>query len=593
MQRLGRPFEIAKHLLPYAWLVALAAALTFSAVSTDRRVRQVEEYPCCCDPFGYLQMAKDIRQGGSSGSGPSFTIESDHTRQLIQLMQSHQVPVPLWEHVVAPLAYHYFPRVDRVGVQYPPGAGLALALFPQDQALHGLARTAVAIFLVSGLLLLIFAALRKKWLSAGLAILSLIFGLDILAKIDNASFSINAMLAPLLLCALCLMAAFDVAARFRRSPLLTWGLTFLAGLLFGFAVMVRLPILLMMPGILVLLWNGDWRSWHKSAMPAFMLGALLGGALPLSIYQYRMTGAWYTTTYPSYDNTPPSLEYLAANFRYYFGPGKASRFFWGLPMVLIGCLGLFFWEWAGKGERRRAGFSSNSPPEQTRDKAIQSGDALRSPHGLPNGFLPKLTWTRLMLAASLVWWVTVVYNLTHSIAGHYYPVAATFGTVLLLGLGSFALDRRSPAAFVGGKFWTTLQYLGLALAFVPGLAAISYARSDYTPPADTRVPPRFSLPVDLADERAWIWADHLSGTIWYYTARPTHKLTPTNRETRELIYQFMKSRDEPHYLVADAPNAQPILEEIVKLGGQTTLRGEVEGYPYYLIEWLPSANRNR
>lgn len=588
MQRLSGPLARVRRSLPYIWLLALAAALSFSAVSADRRVRQVEEYPCCCDPFGYLQMAKDIRQGGSSGSGPSFTIESDHTRQLIQLMQSHQVPVPLWEHVVAPLAYHYFPRVDRVGVQYPPGVGLAFAVFPQDRALHGLGRTATTVFLVSGLLLLAFAALRKKWLSAGVVVLSLIFGLDILARIDNASFSINAMLTPLLLCALCLTMAFYVASRAKRSLLPAWCLTFLAGLLFGFAVMVRLPILLLMPGILLLLWNGDWRSWHRSAMPAFMLGALLGGALPLSIYQYRMTGAWYSTTYPSYDNTPPSLEYLAANVKYYFGPSKARVFFWALPIALIGCLGLFVLEYAGKAQRRRH-LGSDSSQDHEKGRSTQSGVNLGLPHTLQSVFLPRLTWARLALAAMLVLGITLAYNLTHSIAGHYYPVPATFGTVLLLGLGTFALERPAAVQSVSGKFWKTVQYVALAMLFVPALAAIVYSQASYVPPADARVPTPFSLPAELDDERAWIWADHLSGTIWYYAARPTHKLVPTNRETRELIYEFMKSHDEPHYLVADAPNAQPILEEIVKFGGKPQLHGDVEGYPYYLIEW-PAAS---
>lgn len=549
---------VIRRYVPYAWLLVLLTSLALSAVSADRRVRQVEEYPCCCDPFGYLQMAKDIRQGGSSRPGPRFTIESDQTRELIKLMQSHQVPVPLWDHVVAPLAYHYFPGVDRVGVQYPPGVGLALALFPQDQALHRLGHVTVGIFLSSGVLLIGFAAFHKKWLSAGLVVLALIFSLDILARIDNASFSINAMLAPLLLCGLCLLAAFYVVSGWQRSYLLAWCLTFLAGLLFGFAVMVRLPVLFMMPGILVLLWNGDWKQWHKSAMPAFMLGALLGGGLPLSIYQYRATGAWYQTTYPNFDNTPPSIEFIAANLNYFFGPGKARWFFWALPIAVLGAFGLFLWTRRGKPAI-----------------AIKYSSSL----------VAKLTWSRLAIAAVLVWGIPMAYHLTHSIAGHYYPIPATFGTVLLLGLGAFALEGGTAEPASSSRVRKMFQYLGLALALLPALAAIAYARYGYALPADTRVPPAFELPADLADERAWIWADHLSGTIWYYTARPAHKLTPTNRETRELIYDFMKSRGEPQYLVADAPNAQPLLEEIVKLGGQTILRGEVNGYPYYLIEW--------
>jgi len=77
------------NLLGYTWLLMLAATVVTSALIADRRARQIEEYPCCCDPFGYLQMAKDIREARQNGKQPNFTIETDQTRLLIQLMQSH------------------------------------------------------------------------------------------------------------------------------------------------------------------------------------------------------------------------------------------------------------------------------------------------------------------------------------------------------------------------------------------------------------------------------------------------------------------------------------------------------------------------
>jgi hypothetical protein len=46
--------EWGRRLLGYAWLCALAVALVFSAQTTDRYARQVEEFACFCDPFGYL-----------------------------------------------------------------------------------------------------------------------------------------------------------------------------------------------------------------------------------------------------------------------------------------------------------------------------------------------------------------------------------------------------------------------------------------------------------------------------------------------------------------------------------------------------------
>jgi hypothetical protein len=98
-------------------------------------------------------------------------------------------------------------------------------------------------------------------------------------------------------------------------------------------------------------------------------------------------------------------------------------------------------------------------------------------------------------------------------------------------------------------------------------------------------PKHFSLPGELADESAWVWACGLSGTFWYYAHKPAHKLTSTNVETRGLVFKFVQSRGEPQYVVNDDPSMQTVLDEIVQLGGTLEHRGEVDRYPYYLIHW--------
>ncbi len=551
--------KLVGRLLGYTWLCALGVALIFSALTTDRRARQVEEYPCCCDPFGYLQMAQDMRDAVASGRDPQFIIESPHTRLLIELMQSRHVPLAYWEDMVAPLAYHYFPRADHVGVQYPPGAGFMLALFPQDKALHGLDLLVIALFLASGLVMLVLAGAKRAWLAAGFLTLSLDLGLEILGEIDNASFSINAMLAPLLLSGLCLFTAFGVRTDSGKSLYLAWFLTFLAGLLFGVAVLTRLPVILLMPGLLVLLWPAKLRSWYKSAWSGFILGVLLGGVVPLSIHQSRLSGAWYLPTYPRYDATRPTLERFWPNVSYYFGPGKASTDNWALPVISIGCIGLFLLS------TRRA--ASHTPAT----------------------FLRRLNWGRLLMAALLIWGLSTAYFLTHQIAIHYYPMPATFGTVLLLALGAFSVeDHKYATSKDRGWLRRALQFVALALALAPGLIVIGRVWSNYVPASVERRPPRFSLPAELSDERAWIWANELSGTLWYYARKPAHKISSSNGETRALVYEFVISRGEPQYIVGADPGMKPVEDEIVQFGGTLELRGEVDGYSYFLIHWPPN-----
>jgi hypothetical protein len=531
-------------------------ALLASVLTTDRRARQVEENPSFCDPFGYLQTAQDIRHAAAAGMIPRFTVESTHARLLIDLMQSQHVSLPVWDEMVAPLACHYFPVADHVALQYSPGAGLMLAAFPEGKALHSLNRLVIVIFMAAGLVMLVVAAVKRLPLSAGFFILALILGLEILAQLDNASFSMNALLSPLLLSGLCLATVWALRTDTDRNFYLAWFLTLLAGLWFGFAILARAPVVLLLPGVLLLVWPGNLRSWYKSALVPFSLGVFFGGVLPIAVHQNVVAGAWYLPTYTHENSEPPTLACFWQNISFYFGPGKSSTVNWVLPVIFVGFVGLIIWS-----KRKTA-----SEPPAT--------------------FLPRLSWRRLSAAALLILGLSNAYFLTHPATVHYYPWPAIFGAVLLLSLGAFALERYSFAAIHdGGWLRRALLIFALALSLAPGLFVIGRVWSHYIPPSQERLPKQFSLPAELAEESAWVWACELSGTLWYYARKPAHKLTSTNPATRALVYKFVIARGEPQYLVSDDASMQAVAEEIVQLGGTLERRGEVDGYPYFLIHW--------
>lgn len=568
--------KLLGRLLGYGWLCALAAALAIAALNTDRQARQVAEYPCCCDPFGYLQMAQDIRQAAREGSCPKFTVESAHTRLLIDLMKSHQVPLALWDDMVGPLAYRYFPRSDEVSVRYPPGTGLMLALFPQDQALHSLDRLVVITFVAVGLLMLVVAALKRAWLSAGLFVLALQLGLEILGKIDNASFSINAMLAPLLLSGLCLFGALGWK-RANRFFYLSGFLFLLAGLLFGFAILVRLPVVFLLPGLVVLLWPALLRNWRRSGLWPFSLGVLISAVVPQAIHQSRLAGAWYLSTYTPEDTGRPRLHYFWSNFSSYFAQGRAGTGSWILLIILVGFVGLFLWL-----RNRATAHSAASGAESQRAKSFPE-----------IGFLPEVSWKRFLAAAGVTWGLPAAYFLTHQYVQPYYLAPSLFGAALVLGLGAVTIEvqKQATSKMDRQRARRALQFLALALALMPGLIAIQRAWSNYERPSSERRPPRFVLPPELADERAWIWADDMSGTLWYYARKPAHKINSTNKETRALVYEFVINRSEPQYLIGDDPAMKQVESEIAQLGGTLELRGEVDGRSYYLIRWPSNGRR--
>jgi hypothetical protein len=129
--------------------------------------------------------------------------------------------------------------------------------------------------------------------------------------------------------------------------------------------------------------------------------------------------------------------------------------------------------------------------------------------------------------------------------------------------------------------------VALALALLPGIATLVPAWLAYVRDAAPIARParHFVLPAELSAEHAWVWADLLSGTFWYYGNKPAFKIGFTVPDTRALVYGFVFERGESQYLVRDSATMQEIMQEISHMGGRLEPRGEVQGYPYFLIHW--------
>jgi hypothetical protein len=546
-----------KHLfaqsLRYVWLLLLGIALLVSAHSAYRRTLAVEEYPFGCDSFGYLQMAKEIRVAAARRELPRFSLDPPHTRLLIDFLRWREVPFSSWFAMVAPHAHHYFPRAGHVGVQYPPGTGLLLALFSEGEAVHGLNRVVIWLFIVAGALALIIAGRKQAWAAAGGVIFALEFGLEVLSRIGTSSFSINALLAPLLLSLLFLFAALRLSTA-AAKPRAAWMVSCLGGLFFGLAILVRLPTILLLPGLLLLLIPLTGRAHSTGLAIAFGLGVLLGGVLPLLIHQQRLAGAWYLPTYSELDNSSPSLVVLKTNAPFYLSNGPGSQGNWALFVALIGFAGLAMFR--GKGAKISWG----------------------------------LGWGRLAWSTLAFWGASTAYFLTHRITTDYYQIPATFGAVTLLMLGAFTIDSFAGQPENGRVVVRKGRLRRLALlllALAPGIVALASPWSSgpwtrFSPEAPIRT---LLVPAELTDKRTWIFADMLTGTLWYYAERPAYKITFATSATRALVYRFISARREPQYVIRDSPEMQPVLDEIMRMGGIPEERGKIDGYPYYLIHW--------
>jgi len=554
----GKPLKHRIRLaqaLVYAWLLVLSLTILVSAQSAYRQSLNTEEYAYACDSFGYLRMAKEIRQAAFRRELPQFKLESSQTRLLINFMRSQNVPLPDWEEVVAPHAHHYFPKSGSVGVQYPPGTGLTLAMYPEGKAVYGLNQTVVIGFLAVGVMAIVVAGYRRAWASVVLVVLPIHLGLSVLARIGALSVSINAVLIPVLLSVLLVLASVRFSSNNRnRSALLS---ALAAGALLGFATLIRLPTVFLVPGFLILLWPGSWRAAIRALPAMFCLSVFLIGILPVMINQQAVAGAWYLPTYASVDAALPTLHRLRQNVSYFFGEdGPAAQDNWALLYAIAGFTGFVI-----------ANYFRRNP---------ESSDHR------------SLSWKRLGLAALFVWLVPTVFFLMHWVTGAHYAIPGIFGAVALLGFGALAIEVTGHTDSIRFEKRNVLCWLAVALVVATGLATLNRAwsgRSQLPVPPQAIAHTPVVLPPELADDRAWIWADLLTGTLWYYDNKPAFKIQFTNPETRALIFKFVFDRGDRQYIIQDNERMVQFMNEIIQWGGTLEPQGKVDGQPYFLIRW--------
>src|SRR5215213_319658 len=540
------------RILVYLWIALLAVSFYISARTSYRQSLTTEEFAYACDSFGYLRMAKEIRNAYERGVWPHFELESPQTRLLINFMLQSNIPSTRWDEAIAPHAHHYAPQSGYVVAQYPPGTALVLSMFPQGEAIYRLNRLVVWVFIVIGLAALALAAWKRAWGSIGLAVLALTLGLMVMARLGALSFSMNAGLVPILLTSVFSLIALRFKTADRDGLSLLCGL--LAGMSLGLATMIRLPSFLLSAGFLVLLWPG-LRSFRIKSLPvAFALGVTIMGVIPVVINQHNIAGAWYLSTYATVDAAPPTLERLGPNLSYFLGDGPASIDNLALAAAFTGLVGFLM---------------------------------LYRPRDSEKFNRLGLTWKRFVLAVVLLWLIPICYFLTHRITGAHYMISSIFATAALIGFGALAIELTSAAA---SRFEPRriLSWVAVVLILWPGAVTLKHVWSErYSVPAPERSTTHapLLLPSELVDDKAWIWADLLTGSLWYYANKPAFKIQFTDEETRAKMFKFVYDRGERQYLIQDSEQMKTYIAEIERLGGKPELRGKVDGQLYYLIVW--------
>lgn len=250
------------------------------------------------DDICYLRQAHLFQQFGARG------LDTDIARNDDRYLQTKlkAIGFAAWEDPARAPCHTPMPTANKVVIQYPPGTGFVLALFPEGFQVIPLYVSATAIVFGFALLALFFARSTSSiLLTTGFG------GLAIYLMINPTKASYS--MAPTMV--VCALAGFLTARLLSSEPgRHRLACAVLIGLLLGLAVNFRLPNLFLAAGYSVFLLVSFLRVPKARTLleGASFAAAFLVGMAPTLIANAINAGSPFKTTYGSADVMPPDLS---------------------------------------------------------------------------------------------------------------------------------------------------------------------------------------------------------------------------------------------------------------------------------------------
>jgi hypothetical protein len=251
------------------------------------------------DDVCYLRQAHLFQRFGLGGFDTDISRDDDH----YLASKLKEIAFPTWNDPVTVPCHTSMPASAKRVIQYPPGTGLLLALFPQGHQVIPLYVAASVILF--GFALLGIAAAR----TAPSVVVAGAFGFLAIYLMINPSKASYSMAPTMAACAL----AGYLTARLLidTPPSRRTVMACLLGFVLGVSVNFRLPNLLLASGYMLFLLAAFLSSRKITAfMQGFGFGlAWLAGMAPTLISNAINAGSPLATTYGGQDVTPPGFSF--------------------------------------------------------------------------------------------------------------------------------------------------------------------------------------------------------------------------------------------------------------------------------------------
>jgi hypothetical protein len=250
------------------------------------------------DDVCYLRQAHLFQRFGLGGLDTNISRDDDHYLSA----KLKEIGYPTWSDPATAPCHTSMPAAKKLVMQYPPGTGFVLALFPQGFQV-------VPLYVLATVIVFGFALLGISYArSTSSILLTAAFGclaIYLMINPTKASYS----MAPTMVS--CVLAGFLTARLFAaglwRDRVL---LAALVGFLIGLAVNFRLPNLFLSSGyFLFFLVAFLMRPKIETFLQGALFGAgLLAGVAPTLVANAINAGSPFSTTYGGADIAPPELN---------------------------------------------------------------------------------------------------------------------------------------------------------------------------------------------------------------------------------------------------------------------------------------------
>jgi hypothetical protein len=250
------------------------------------------------DDICYLRQAHLFQRFGLDGLDTNIVRDEDHYLS----SKLKEIGFAAWNDPAAAPCHSVMTATQKRVMQYPPGTGFVMAMFPAGFQL-------IPLYVLAGVCIFGFAGLAISYARSQSAILlTTAFGLLAIYLMINPTKASYSMAPTMVLCA---AAGFFTPKLFlgetARNRIL---LSALIGLLIGLGVNFRLPNLFLAAGY-CLFFAGSffWSRRGETVLQAVAFGAAcLLGMAPTLLANAINAGSPFATTYSSVDATPPEFS---------------------------------------------------------------------------------------------------------------------------------------------------------------------------------------------------------------------------------------------------------------------------------------------